>query len=271
MKRLCGLAILLATASSFGSVISVSSGYSVLGNRPNNLLTNGSFEFDRSFYSEPFRFWATGTTNTPFVPLTGWAATGKPSSYAMWGHGSPGEIAGSAPIPHGTEALYFGALYMSSLGTQPTYHANGLVTFSGTPGIVPDPLYGPVTLSQTLTGLSTSQQYRLDFWASAEDAAFNVGWLDGFFGLDITGESTIYLTCPTFGSSLGPWLRYYVVFQPTASSVTLTWTNWGHYYDPNGLFHSELVMDDAIVNPVPEPGALAVLSLGLFGMLRSRR
>lgn len=270
MKR--GLTILgiLAAVAANASIVSVSSGDALVGNRGSNLVTNGSFEADAGTYAN-LSYWATGTANTPSMSLTSWSATGKAQSYAWWGFTSPGELNGSAPIPDGERALYFGALVQAPPSIMPTFQSDGQVTFAGTPTFSPNPTFGPVTLSQTLTGLVTSQTYLLDFWASGENARF-ASWADGFFGLDITGENTLYFAAAGGQSGIGSSQRYYVAFQPTSSSVTLTFTNWGHFSNAQNLFTSELVLDDVIVNTVvPEPGTVLVLGLGGLLLIRRRR
>jgi len=270
VKRIAFLLALGVTPFVEASIVSVSSGDTLLGNRVTNLLSNGSFEADAGFATN-LSYWGTGTTLTPSMSLTGWSASGGAQNYATWGNNGT-QLVGSDTIPDGQNAVYFGASIMMPLAMDPTFATNGQVSFTGNPNIQPKPGFGPVTLSQTVNGLNTSQQYRLDFWASGENAGFS-SWDDGFFGLDITGESQILLAAPGGLSGLGASQRYYVVFQPTASTVTLTWTNWGHYIDSFGLFHSELVMDDAILNPVPEPASLLLFggAASAFALKRRRR
>lgn len=255
---------------SFGSIVSVSSGDTLVASHTGNLVVNGSFEADSGFVANGSP-WATGTTLPNPMTLTGWSASGMQNSYAYWGHTPVGQVNFSDNLPDGQEGLYFGAYIIQSMASMPSFQANGVVTFSGAPNIVADPLFGPVTLSQTLTGLNTSATYLLDFWASGEDAS-TATWLDGFFGVDLTGENTLYFAAPGGQSGLGASQRYYVYFQPTSSTVTLTFTNWGHFYDQNGIFHSELCLDDVVVNQiVPEPASLAALSLGVLALHRRRR
>lgn len=267
MRSSCSVALCLLGSIAHSAILSISSGDTVLGNRPSNLVTNGSFEADNGVLPN-HGYWATGTFLTPSIALTGWTASGQSQSYATWGHNAPGRIRGSDFLPHGESGLYFGASIMFPPSIMPTFQPNGRVTFAGTPVLNAKPGFGPVTLSQTLTGLSTSQIYQLDFWASGEDSGVSPMAEDGFFGLDITGEARTYLAAPSGMSALGASQRYYIKFQPVSSSITLTWTNWGHYLG-TGL-STELCLDDIIVNPVPEPGSIVAAGFGL-SMLALRR
>jgi hypothetical protein len=187
-------------------------------------------------------------------------------NYAEWGNTAVFATA-SAPLPDGTSGLYFGNGLMAAISETPTFNADGSVTFiSPTPSIIPK-YSPPVTLSQTLTGLNTGTTYGLTFWTSGEDATANVFTHDGFFGLDVTGYGTVYLAAPSGLSALGQSHVYNFTFTPVSSNTTITFTNWGH---PNGSMPgwtlpgiaTELVLDDVIVNALPEPGSLALLSFG---------
>ena len=261
------LSPLLASAS----IVSISSGDTLIGNRLLNLIQNGSFEADAGFATN-YSAWATGTTQLPAMSITGWQASGQSGSYAIWGNDGSSKIVGSEVMPDGPNGVYFGGGIMGAPSPMPTVAANGIVTFSSTPVFSPKPNQAPVMLWQTVSGLNTSQTYLLDFWTSGEDATAPQFADDGIFGLDITGESTMYFSAPSSYTGLGTSQRYYVMFQPTASTVTFTWTNWGHYITPNGL-STELVLDDVILNvqAVPEPATLAVLGAGALALLRRRK
>lgn len=265
------LAIPLGSAMSAASIVSITNGTNQVALSLSNLITNGSFEAQVS--SVPLNsFWATGTSMSPTVSLTGWTGAGQTNAYATWGNdGSPAlGIKGSAPIPDGQVGLYFGAFIVSGMSAAPIFHPNGTITFASNPNIQADPLYGPVTLEQTLTGLIPGDNYLLDFWASGE-AAVTGAWQEGLFGLDITGEATTYLAVPSGGGPQGAFQRYKVLFKPTFSTTTIKFTNWGHITS-NG-FASELCLDDVILNhqAVPEPPEWAALALGTIGILVGRR
>ncbi len=230
------------------AILSVTGNDTLVGNRPANLITNGSFEADGGV-APNLAYWATGTSLTPPMSLTAWTASGQVASYAYWGSDGFGGIKSSAPFPHGTNGLYFGAGIMQLVAPWPVEANNGLVTFTSTPAILPKFTDGPVILQQTVNGLNPSTTYVLDFWTSGENVGQPGLPVDGFFGLDITGEPTLYFAAPSGNfAPVGPSQRYQVYFTPTSTSVTFKWSNWGHYFDQNGFLSDELVLDDVILN-----------------------
>lgn len=254
---LLALAACAATASA--TIFSVAGDDTLVGNRPANLILNGSFEADGGLAANN-SYWATGTGLTPTMSLTAWTASGQVASYAIWGNDGFGGIKGSASLPHGTNGLYFGAGIMAFVTPYPTEAADGQVSFSLTPAILPKPTDGPVTLWQTVSGLNTSATYLLDFWTSGENVGGSEFTADGFFGLSITGESLLYFAAPSGNGPIGNSQRYQIYFTPSASTVTFSWINWGHYTGPGGL-SDELVLDDVILNEVeaPEPGTIIIM------------
>src|SRR4029077_15529861 len=104
------LALALSTrvASSFAAILSVAGNDTLVGNRPANLIVNGSFEADGGVAAN-LSYWATGTSFTPTMSLSAWTASGQSGSYAYWGSDGLGGIKSSAMFPHGTNGLYFGA------------------------------------------------------------------------------------------------------------------------------------------------------------------
>jgi hypothetical protein len=267
------LALAACTATASATILSVAGDDTLVGNRPANLILNGSFEADGGVAANN-SYWATGTGLTPTMSLTAWTASGQIASYGIWGNDGFGGTKGSASLPHGTNGLYFGAGIMALVAPYPTEAADGQVSFSSTPAILPKPTDGPVTLAQTVSGLNTSATYLLDFWTSGEDIAGTEFTADGFFGLNISGESLLYFAAPSGNGPIGNSQRYQIYFTPSTSTVTFTWINWGHYNGPGGL-SDELVLDDVILNQVevPEPGAIKIMAAMsaclLFG--RSRR
>jgi hypothetical protein len=256
-----------ATCAS-ATILTVAGNDTLVGNRSANLIANGSFEADGGLAANN-SYWATGTSLTPTMSLTAWTASGQPNSYAIWGNDGVGGIKGSAALPHGTNGLYFGAGIMAFVNPSPIAAADGQISFSVPPVIFPKPTDGPVTLQQTVSGLNTSATYLLDFWTSGEDIGSAQFPVDGFFGLQITGESLLYFAAPSGNGPIGNSQRYQVSFTPSASSVTFRWINWGHYNSPSGL-SDELVLDDVILNlaEVPEPASIAWIALAALSFAR---
>jgi len=238
-------------------------------NRSTNLLQNGSFETQASG-SGAF-FWATGTTLAPYEQPDGWTSIGGQQAYAR--RHDTFASSGSAPLPHGSYGLYFGNRFNSSVSETPTFLANGRVQFTSPPTIVPDTAgsYTPaVQLWQTVTGLNPAHTYGLSFWTSGEAARFQSYPHDGVFGLEVTGFDDEYLAVPSGNGSLGDNHTYQFTFVPTSSTVTIGFTNWGHFaqgYTAGWQLPttSELVLDDVILNDlgprVPEPSGLALAGL----------
>jgi hypothetical protein len=192
---------------------------------------------------------------------------------------------GSAPLPDGLNALYFGNGQGATTTIAPNFQADGEVTFSGTPTISPPGGTFPVpcTLSQTIpTNLTPAPSYALSMWISGE-SAFPGGpgpANDGIFGLRVTntqpGDPTRYFAVPGSSGIYGSFLRLEFSFTPINPSlpVTLEFINWGHFnLTPfGGTGTTELVLDDVIVNPVPGPGVVGLLVVGsAAGLMRRRR
>ncbi|MBS0196206.1 MAG: hypothetical protein JSR77_05555 [Planctomycetes bacterium] len=262
------------------------------GTHAGNLVTNGSFEFRNSGGPGPGAtgsnvFWATGTLATPFAVPAGWSSTGGPNTYATWGGnlGMPVTHRGSAPLPDGLNAMYFGNGQGATTNLPPTFNPSGEVTFSGTPNIQPPGGAFPVpcTLSQTvMTNLTPAPSYILSLWVSGE-GAFPGGFgppNDGIFGLRVTntqaGDPTRYFAVPGGNGMYGSSLRLEFSFVPVNPSlpVTIEFINWGHFnLAPfGGTGTTELVLDDVIVNAVPAPGVVGVFGLaGAAVAVRRRR
>ncbi len=243
-----------------------------------NVIQNGSFE-DHPDGGVTAHYWATGTSGTPFASPANWVTNGAAPNYALWGNTALGGIGINTPaLPDGKSALYFGNQLLSAISETPTFNANGTVSFTSTPVIVPAIGYSPpVTLSQTLTGLTPNATYGLSFWASGENAGDGQGFNhDGIFALDVSGYNTTYLAAPSGYSGLGQSHVYNFAFVPTSSTATITFTNWGHPMSATvgwtlGGFATELVLDDVIVNPIPEPNSLVLFGLGALCLFRFGR
>lgn len=256
-----------------------------LATQAGNLVFNGSFESGAPAPVGSINFWATGTASTPFSVPPGWQSAGDTQTYAYWGSTTaspPWTIAGSAILPHGQSGVYFGN-GIATVDLPPTFQADRRVTFAATPTFTPG--FGqPARLWQSVpTDLFPAPGYILSFWVSGEMAGMGGGGPghDGIFGLRLTnvlpGDPIQYLVVPSGGSSAyGDALRYEYSFSPLNASlpVTVEFINWGHIDLTNhgGSGTTELVIDDVIINPVPEPAsALIVASLAPCWLCRRRR
>lgn len=255
-----------------------------------NLVTNGSFENGApapGFANA--QYWATGTTLTPFAIPAGWASSGGASSYAYWGSDGnfPNSINGSAAIPDGSAAMYFGNGAPAFVDQPPTFNANGTVTFPAPPNFTTLFSPVPVVLSQTInTPATPAPAYNFSFWISGEGAVSGQNFSErGIFGLQVTnvlaGDPVQYLSVPngsfnTFGQSH----LYEYTFTPLNPllPVTINFINWGHFdlatYGMSN-FTTELVLDDVIVNAVPEPSSMLLVASALTALgctaVRNRR
>jgi len=254
------ICIVLGLMATSANALTITHGDSVTGNSSANLVINGSFEAGNAGTNLG---WTPGThiggyPGSEVAAIPGWASSYPDGAYGWWG---PLGFAGAAPAD-GLNAVYFGN-YFNTVGAASSIAANGVITFTGTPSFAERP--GPVMLSQTISGLSTTDTYHLDFWTSGESNTSGFTGT-GLFGLDITGEGTTYLMLPSSSNSFGASERYYVDFIPSASTITISFLNWGHITDISGT-GSELVLDDVILSAVPEPSSLLLFITGLAGLL----
>ena len=248
-------------AASAGATLTITTGDAVMGSHGTNLMTNGSFETGNTGIDTG---WTPGTHDggypgTEVATIPGWTTSWSAGAYGWWG---PLGFTGD-PAPDGLNMIYFGNAF-NTVGTTASVAANGVISFAGTPTLADRP--GPVIASQTISGLSTSSSYLLDFWVSGE--ANGSGFTaTGLFGLDITGEGLTYLLLPASSNSFGLSQRYYVVFTPSASTITITFLNWGHITDIDG-YATELALDDVILNEQSTVAVRPTIWSAVKGMYR---
>jgi hypothetical protein len=241
MKRFYCIVLAAAALAVNASALTITTGDVVMGDHGSNLIVNGSFEDGNSGIDMG---WTPGSHLGGYPGIEGtipaWDAAWPEGAYGWWG---PLGFAGE-PAPDGLSMVYFGNSF-NTAGTTASIAANGVITFAGVPTFGDRP--GPVTLSQTVSGLSTTNEYVLEFWTSGES---NVGGFTGtgLFGLQITGEDLTYILLPSSSNAFGSSQRFYVTFAPVASTITISFLNWGHIGDLEGGAGTELVLDDVILN-----------------------
>jgi len=165
--------------------------------------------------------------------------------------------------------VYFGNWLTTASGAI-SIAANGEI--SGITGFTHAEGYDPVVLGQTVGGLTAGASYLLDFWVTGEGNG-GPGGHTGVFGLEIDGD-TRHLLLPAGSNSFGLDQRYQVALTADATSMDISFHNWGHTTNLGG-FASEIVLDDVILNAdarVPEPGLLMLMKKrGLQKMAYSGR
>jgi hypothetical protein len=251
-----------------------------------NLVTNGSFETGAPpSGTANTLYWATGTSLTPFAVPPGWTSSGAASSYALWGNDAtlPQSLQGSDGLPDGSAGMYFGNGAPVFVSQPPTFNANGTVSFPSPPAFTLFYATAPVILTQSInTPATPAPSYDFSFWVSGEGAVNGQQFTErGIFGLQLTnvlaGDPIQFLTVPNgVGNSFGVSHLYEFTFTPLNPllPVDINFINWGHFdLSPYGgsNFTTELVLDDVIINAVPEPGTLMLLATGLCAITAGTR
>lgn len=267
--------LLLVTANvAHPAIIRIDTGGTVMGSRASNLIANGSFENrapgDPAITSPVY--WSgvdgshTESTLQAFVyAIPDWSQTSGSGAYGIWGNSS---LLVTDPCGHGVACVYFGN-WVTQPSPSPTFNSDGTVTFTNQPtftNIDPDN-QTPTTLSQTLKNLIVNETYLLDFWTSGEHYAATFPD-PGVFRLRIGASDSVFLTTPSINSVFNAdSIRYHIMFTADSNTETLSFTNWGHISSTGTTpAATELILDDVIVNRVPEPGILALFGISLVGI-----
>ena len=165
----------------------------------------------------------------------------------------------------------------STVTPTPTYNANGELTFSSTPVFTPGSS-GPIVLSQTVTLIPTVTNYKMSFWVSAEEISTNSGFLShGILGFRMTnvlpGNPIQWLAAPNGMASYGGSLLYEYLFTPlTGGTVDIDFISYGRFqFSPVNNTSPAPVIDDVIINAVPEPSTISLIAIGMIGVVRTNQ
>ena len=118
---------------------------------------------------------------------------------------------------------------------------------------------------QAISGLSVGQTYNLDFWYhtrtnnGGNDNGINVYW-----GNAAPGNLQLAIS-DLVSSQTYNWIEYSTNLVATAETMYLTFSAEGLSNSLGGF------IDNASLNSVPEPSNIALLTIGLLGLVISRR
>jgi hypothetical protein len=265
----------MTASTANAAIVSIGTGVAVKGDRLTNLVTNGSFEkrapgdpaiTSPVYWSGVSGFHTDNTLQSLVYTIPGWGETSGRGAYGIWGDSS---LLITDPCANGSACVYFGN-WVTQPSPWPTFNGDGTVNFINPPTFTnsdPDN-QTPTTLSQALNGLVMNETYLVDFWTSGEHYA--AAFPDpGVFRLNIGASDSVFLTTPSLNSVFNAnSIRYYVTFTADSTTETISFTNWGHLSSTGTTItatSTELILDDVIVNRVPEPTALALLATCLVG------
>lgn len=265
---------LVAAGAAGAAIVSITTGTAVRGDRAANLLANGSFE--QRAIGDPGAaiavYWSgvnglhtESTLQAQVYAIPGWGQTSGAGAYGIWGDSA---LIKTDPCAHGVACLYFGN-WVTQASPFPTFNSDGTATFALAPSFTnldPDN-QAPTTLYQTV-GLTRNARYLLDFWTSGEHYA--ALFPDpSVFRLDIGANDSVFLTTPSVNSVFSAnSVRYFVEFTADDTSETIAFTNFGHVTSGGSIpTATELVLDDVILNRMPEPATVALVAIGLLGLV----
>lgn len=213
-----------------------------------NLLINGSFEQDPSSVVpngayQDYGAWIRLAPGSTF--LTGWTV-------AAFGSGSvPGVDWHLGVSPYGPRPAQDGVRMID-------------LNIDGTGGQGS----GQGTISQSFA-TSIGASYTLSFWIAGPSSGAQGGTLNPrSVNVDVTGSATQTFSVPASDPLNQQWAEQFFTFQATEALTTLTFsplagTGQAGYWGP--------FLDNVSVQPVPTPGALALLGLGGAVAARRRR
>jgi hypothetical protein len=248
-----------------------------------NLVLNGSFELGAPpLDGVPNSYDFANPLSPNYASLPNWITNGA-NSTTIWGNDgpSPYRVGLSDVLPDGRVGLDFRTATNVFVSQPPSFNlVNGVVNFPAAP-VFSSTAGAPVTIRQTVpTNLVPQPSYNLSFWVSGEENSTNQGNTGlGLIGLQVTntlpGDPIRWLAVPNtvfFGQSK----LYEFQFTPLNPllSVDVVFTNWGGLnLTPYGMsaFGTQPILDDVIINGVPEPATLWILLAGVAALAVVRR
>jgi hypothetical protein len=226
---------------------------------PVNLVTNGNFTQTSVTGNGGFLCANTGGS-TCNSQLTGWGATC--STGGCVGTASPSSILVAGTNGAGWNGGY--GLYWNNIGDPPTG--------GNTVGIDGDPNYTSV-LSQTISGLTTGHSYMLTFYQAASQQIGLSGATTEQWSVSLGGgvsQTSTLMNTPSQGSH--GWMQVTMSFVATAGSEVLQFVALGTPAgEPPVCLLGDVSLFDNTPAAVSEPATLALIGVGLLGMVIARR
>ena len=197
--------------------------------------------------------------------------SGTTQSYQI----TPSNLPSWVPASGGINCLVFGGVN-NMCGS--SYHGpNGLMaTFATFPGVSPNggnflaadsDSHFVEPISQVISGLVSGQKYSLSFYqAGVQQQGFTGPTTDQWQVTFGTSAQTSTLMSVPSGGAVG-WNQQTMTFTASAVSQTITFLAMG---TPNAD-PPFILIDGISLTRVPEPASIALLSIGVLGLVGSRR
>jgi hypothetical protein len=223
-----------------------------------NLVTNGNFE---SYTAGP-----NGVGDIAFTsPVTDWSSPTIDSAGTTPGNllFSPGSADTTGVYydntPNGGNTTYFG-LWGPNSGSN-----NGLTATSPAGGnflgLDASSLYNGA-ISQTINGLAVGQVYQVGFYSAGAQLWTTTGATTEQFQVSLGSQTQLSTSVNNASQGFTGWVYQTLNFTAISTSEALSFLAIG---TPQGL-PPFMLLDGVTMNSVPEPSALALIGIGLFGV-----